>query len=611
MAPKSSKPKKASAATPLALYKRGLTAMRGWSPLTSAASDTEALTALTAAARGLQARMGFAAASDANGDADMTNGHAAAAPDGEQTAVAPELAAALAAVDGLAAGMASYGESDRTEGLPVRHSVDLGLDDWEEEPAFLLASVHLALGQLLGRMFPRREAQELAQLRAALALFPAFVGGRLALAQALLARSDSVSDLTEAEALLCGAVATAARLSAAADPSGPSPGPAGPSLGPDLEPLADVMLLEASGACRREAEEQGPAAKRSLAMLLCQEGRDKEAEPLLASLDFTHRLARPVLHYPLDPSLFPAASSSGPDAPAPAGPGHERYLRAVEDALPPQLLGVLRKALSPGSRYWAEHGYGRVGYFSYMHELGSPDLSAVHQAARLLHAIAVQRFPEVANARYAEWWAHCRRHPAGHQLHFDSDDEGVGGVRNPIVSCVIYLSGGVGGPTLVTPQLLGGPLAPHGWIVHPRDNRLGIFDAAHLHGVIPGRGPSPVPGGYRITLMIAFWRDGDIKCRPRTDGLPGPSQPFPGSLAEGEGAPSASVPGGVGGADGSRGRYTWMQDLAPHPDGPAGWGTTQPYDAVPYDIPRVWEAIDGAAIQAGAAVSYDACFQGF
>jgi hypothetical protein len=39
-------------------------------------------------------------------------------------------------------------------------------------------------------------------------------------------------------------------------------------------------------------------------------------------------------------------------------------------------------------------------------------------------------------------------------MHFDSDDEGVGGVRNPIISTVIYLTDGVGGPTLVTDQVL-------------------------------------------------------------------------------------------------------------------------------------------------------------
>jgi hypothetical protein len=39
-----------------------------------------------------------------------------------------------------------------------------------------------------------------------------------------------------------------------------------------------------------------------------------------------------------------------------------------------------------------------------------------------------------------QWWAHCRPHSSGHQLHFDSDDEGRGSVRNPIISTVLHLS---------------------------------------------------------------------------------------------------------------------------------------------------------------------------
>jgi len=58
----------------------------------------------------------------------------------------------------------------------------------------------------------------------------------------------------------------------------------------------------------------------------------------------------------------------------------------------------------------------------------------------------------------AEWWAHCRRHAEGHQLHFDSLDEGKGYVRHPLISCVVYLSQtqGLGGPTLVTDQVMRG-----------------------------------------------------------------------------------------------------------------------------------------------------------
>jgi hypothetical protein len=107
---------------------------------------------------------------------------------------------------------------------------------------------------------------------------------------------------------------------------------------------------------------------------------------------------------------------------------------------------------------------------------------------------------------------------AGHQLHYDSDDEGQGGVRNPIFTSILYLAPNtaspssnsssiahthppseaadssnhaeqqqdqpsfVGGPTLVTDQLLGGPLATKGWLAYPATNRFVMFDGKYLHG---------------------------------------------------------------------------------------------------------------------------------
>lgn len=54
----------------------------------------------------------------------------------------------------------------------------------------------------------------------------------------------------------------------------------------------------------------------------------------------------------------------------------------------------------------------------------------------------------------AEWWAHRRPHPSGHQLHFDTDEARLRsgqGLHTPIVSTVTYLSRrrDVGGPTVV------------------------------------------------------------------------------------------------------------------------------------------------------------------
>lgn len=48
-------------------------------------------------------------------------------------------------------------------------------------------------------------------------------------------------------------------------------------------------------------------------------------------------------------------------------------------------------------------------------------------------------FPDVAKASHAEWWAHCRPHSNGHQLHYDSEDEGRGVVRHPVASAVLAL----------------------------------------------------------------------------------------------------------------------------------------------------------------------------
>lgn len=53
-----------------------------------------------------------------------------------------------------------------------------------------------------------------------------------------------------------------------------------------------------------------------------------------------------------------------------------------------------------------------------------------------MRALAERSFPEVKEAKFVEWWAHRRPHSSGHQMHFDSDNEGRGGVRNPIVRCV-------------------------------------------------------------------------------------------------------------------------------------------------------------------------------
>ncbi|CAE8668041.1 unnamed protein product, partial [Polarella glacialis] len=142
----------------------------------------------------------------------------------------------------------------------------------------------------------------------------------------------------------------------------------------------------------------------------------------------------------------------------------------------------------------------------------------------------------------------------GHQMHFDSDNEGIGGALHPICSCVVYVDApdGVGGPTLVTDQRLSDDsLATKGWLVYPKPGRLAIYDGSYLHGVVPGRGEPPASAAgaaqpRRITWMLAFWRQ--IKQRPfEEDGLAGSSRPLPDPAAAFE--------------TGTR-RFTWHQKLA-------------------------------------------------
>ncbi len=105
--------------------------------------------------------------------------------------------------------------------------------------------------------------------------------------QSLLSCADSPADLHEAEALLRRAVAVAERLAGAQGDS------AGGGNGSDDDGDIGLPLADANAACRRECE-AGDEARRALAMLLCQLGRDDEAAGHLKQLGYTHRLARQV-----------------------------------------------------------------------------------------------------------------------------------------------------------------------------------------------------------------------------------------------------------------------------------------------------------------------------
>lgn len=152
-----------------------------------------------------------------------------------------------------------------------------------------------------------------------------------------------------------------------------------------------------------------------------------------------------------------------------------------------------------------------------------------------------KKFPRLRKARYVEMWLHNRPHASGHQMHFDSDDEGRGGIRNPIISTIVYITAGSGGPSLITNQRLGDDkLATHGWLCHPKEKRLVAFDGKVLHGVVPGKGVSPTTDDdsvgdgnnngrnkRRVTLMLAFWENIQIRHGGPNDRSIGAARPFP------------------------------------------------------------------------------------
>jgi len=253
------------------------------------------------------------------------------------------------------------------------------------------------------------------------------------------------------------------------------------------ENLKEVQdLLEAALEFSKKEDfpkkaELAEIALNRLVLLLCQENQNDTASRYLSAHGYTYRLSSPVLRYQKpEKNLRKKTANQSVD----------KFVQAVDGALPATMLEHMKDVFGNQSQFWVEHDYNSetTGYFSYLHSLNSEPENSMDQIIHHLHKIAIHHFPAVKDAKFAEWWAHCRAHPSGHQLHFDSDDEGRGGVRNPIVSTVICVEGGVGGPTLVTTQKISdNKLAKNGWLVFPEDNRFVMFDGSVLHGVIPGR----------------------------------------------------------------------------------------------------------------------------
>lgn len=327
-----------------------------------------------------------------------------------------------------------------------------------------------------------------------------------------------------------------------------------------------------------------------LILLLLQQGRNEEAIPLLMDGGWKYRLASWI--------LCPDEEKHGSEKDGFPG-------CVYDNAIPEGFLQHLQNLLSPASEFWTEHGYneilgsGEVGYFSYVQDVEGEAQNTLDLIIRHVWEVLKKTslFPGLEDAKVAEWWAHKRPHACGHQMHYDSDNEGIGGVRNPICSCILYVIAppGVGGPTLVTNQKLSkAQLGNKGWLVTPRQGRLAAYDGTYFHGVVPGCGKAPSVSEpefqRRVTFMIAFWKE--IRTRPfGPDGLPGSSRPLPDrSVSEVE--PK---------------RYTWHQRLALPLD--AG-GYPSPTSVFPVSGMPIWTEIQGGDVPEGVGLpSIQECFQ--
>ena len=259
------------------------------------------------------------------------------------------------------------------------------------------------------------------------------------------------------------------------------------------------------------------AANEKLALILCQSDRSKDAASILKSLGYTCRLSSLVLDYPsMDSTLSPSEQPTGTTKPP---------CRIVDNFLSNDELKILQDVfLDADAAYWVDHNYQvepPSPYFSYLIPLNKADDFGFigHVVQKCFHHLKSQ-FPHLNKATCVEMWAHNRPHASGHQMHFDSDNEGMGGVRNPIISTILFLTHGTGGPSLVTNQkLTHGRLATKGWFSSAKEKRLVAFDGQVLHGVVPGTKSSGP--GRRVTLMFAFWK----KIKVREGG--GAAQTFP------------------------------------------------------------------------------------
>lgn len=325
-------------------------------------------------------------------------------------------------------------------------------------------------------------------------------------------------------------------------------------------------------------------------------------------------------------------------------------VKMYDRALPRFALEKLREQFArKESAFWVKHEYfkKRTGFFSYVHELERTTVkrNTMEYVIEYARKIASEAFPEVLDLEKCskvEWWCHNREHCNGHQMHFDSDDEGINGIRHPICSVVLFISADcdgnvkveeetksnnkkrknssnnnnnynnsddrfVGGPTLITTQRDDGNSLSSsssrsdfneikGVLAFPKTNRAVVFDGSLLHCVIPGRGQFYEPG-TRTTLMIAFWDKIEIRGEL---GSIGSARKFPND--DDNICANTSEWRKMFQIDA---RFLKQAALSEKEE------DEMMIEAFPVPINKVWFPIDEDAKELKSLPSYDQCFQGF
>jgi hypothetical protein len=247
-------------------------------------------------------------------------------------------------------------------------------------------------------------------------------------------------------------------------------------------------------------------------------GSEEAADKLLQQLGFRFRLNALV--------FFDQENKRGAVQKLPT----KFLVSAFDSAIPRPILNTFKLFFDKSSPFWHEHGYGESsGYFSYH----IPNIKSKSKETRpsvgildcifeliadYIYPMVCQSFPEKAEGiQHAEWWCHSRDKMSGHQLHYDTDEISLTKhhkLQFPIVSTVWYICpGSSGAPTLISNKYFGeNPMHSEGWLVHPKENRLAMFDGQLLHGVVPHMmgctGGDTESGAERLTFMVGFWGEG-------------------------------------------------------------------------------------------------------